>query len=63
MSRYLFKRGKGVLRRVVHLTGFDPRTGEPTMRPLCGRSPLTFDMTSNVPFGLPLCKRCRAVSR
>jgi hypothetical protein len=59
---FLLKRGKGALRRVVHLTTFDHLTGELSMRPLCGRSPLRFDMTSNVPWGRPLCKRCRKIA-
>ena len=57
---YLLKRGKGALRRVVHLTGFDPRTGESTMIPLCGSRRLQYDTTSNVPWGLKVCKRCRS---
>lgn len=36
--RYLYQRGPGAKRRVMHLSGYDPRTGEPTMQPLCGRS-------------------------
>ena len=62
--RYLLKRGRGSLRRVVHLCGHDQISGEPTMQPICGRSNgLTFDATSNVLWGLPLCKRCRAAAR
>jgi hypothetical protein len=58
--RYLMKRGKGALRRTVHLTPSDP-FGNPTMEPLCGRHTVDFNMTSNVPWGRPLCKRCRAL--
>jgi hypothetical protein len=58
--RYLYQRGTGARRRVVHLCGYDPITGDPTMRPVCGRNNgLSFDTTSNVPWGQPLCKRCR----
>lgn len=56
---YLLKRGKGALRRKVHITLHDPITGEPTMEPACGDHRLDFDTTSNVPWGRPLCKRCR----
>ena len=61
---YLMRRGKGALRRVVHLTEHDRLTGQPTMEPLCGRTNgVEFNMTSNVPWGQPLCKRCRAIVR
>jgi hypothetical protein len=61
---YLMRRGKGALRRVVHLTPYDPITGNPTMEPLCGRSNgIVFNMTSNVPWGQPCCKRCLAAAR
>lgn len=56
---YLLKRGKGSSRRKAHLCTFD-RLGNATMRPLCGRVGLRFDLTSNVPWG-PLCKHCRAL--
>lgn len=55
--RYLYRRGKGATTRVMHLCGYDPRTGEPTMMPLCGY-PQRFDTTSNVPWGQRTCKRC-----
>lgn len=61
--RYLYQRGSGAKRRVMHLCGYDPTTGEPSMQPICGRSGgLQFNTTCNFPLGLPLCKRCRAVS-
>lgn len=61
--RYLYRRGPGAARRVVHLTPYDPRTGDPTMQPLCGRANgITFDTTINLPLGRPLCKRCRRKS-
>lgn len=56
--RFLFKRGRGAKRRVAHLCGYDPRTGQPTMRPLCGDYRLVFDMTCNFPLGLRVCRRC-----
>lgn len=60
MMRYLYKRGRGALRRVVHLCRCD-ELGEPTMEPICGRGGgLLFDTTCNVPWGRRLCKRCRA---
>ena len=58
--RYLYRRGYGARRRVMHLTLFDPRTGEPTMVPLCGINQ-QFDTTCNLPLGQRACKRCRAV--
>lgn len=58
---YLLKRGKGGRRRKAHLCAFD-RFGSPTMRPICGRVGLDFDTTSNVPWGRPLCKRCRSAA-
>lgn len=56
--RYLYKRGKGARRRVLHLCGYDNRTGLPSMRPICGRVRLPFDTTSNVPFGHRVCRYC-----
>jgi hypothetical protein len=58
--RYLYKRGKGAKRRVMHLCGYDPRTGQPTMDPLCrqGAGWGLFDTTCNFPLGQPVCKRC-----
>ena len=58
--RYLYRRGPGANRRVMHLTPYDPRTGEPTMKPLCERGS-GYNTTINPPFGLgrPVCKLCR----
>lgn len=56
--RYLYKRGRGARRRVMHLCGYDPRTGQPTMVALCG-SQLRFDTTCNYPLGQRTCLRCR----
>lgn len=55
--RFLYKRGKGARRRVIHLCGYDQRSGEPTMRALCG-STLALDTTCNLPLGQRRCKRC-----
>lgn len=60
--RFLYQRGTGARRRVMHLTGYDPRTGEPTMHAICGAH-RAFDTTSNVPFGRPICKRCEEVAQ
>jgi hypothetical protein len=60
VSRYLYLRGKGSKRRVMHLTTFYFTTGAPTFQPLCGRVSLPFNTTSNVPWGRPVCKRCIA---
>ena len=57
--RYLYRRGKGAKRRVMHLCGYDQRTGEPTMEPLCMVGG-PYDTTCNLPLGLKVCKRCRA---
>lgn len=56
--RYLYRRGPGARRRVMHLCGYDPRTGKPTMVPLCG-STYGFDTTCNLPLGQRVCKTCR----
>lgn len=61
--RYLYQRGTDPRRRrVMHLCGYDPRTGEPTMEPLCGRVRLRFDTTCNVRLGQPVCKYCTAAA-
>lgn len=54
--RYLYRRGKGASRRVMHLCGYDQYTGEPTMQPLCGIDQ-PFNTTCNLPLGRT-CKRC-----
>lgn len=60
--RYLYQRGTDPRRRrVMHLAGHDPLTGEPVMRPICGRVRLRFDTTCNFPLGQPVCKWCRRV--
>ena len=57
--RYLYKRGKGAKRRVMHLCGYDPKTGQPTMEALCGLVAVPFDTTCNFPFGRRVCARCK----
>lgn len=59
--RFLYERGRTARRRVAHLCGYDPRTGQPTMVPLCGRMTAKFNTTSNLPLGLRRCRRCLAV--
>jgi hypothetical protein len=54
---YLYRRGEGSKRRVMHLTPFDPRTGKPTMIPLCGIR-MTFNTNINVTLSQPVCRRC-----
>lgn len=54
MATFLLRRGKGSLRRVAHLAHFDPH-GE-IDQSWCGRS--DFDLSSNVPWGQPICKNC-----
>ncbi len=61
--RYLYNRGPGARRRVMHLTPYSPITGEPTMLPACNDKRLRFDTTSNFPFGQRVCKRCAAAAR
>ncbi len=57
--RYAYKRGKGALRRKMHLCGYDQRTGEPTLQALCGTK-LALDTTCNLPLGQSTCKVCLA---
>lgn len=57
--RYLYARGRGAQRRVMHLARFDA-FGNITMAPICGRRTAAFDTTCNVTLGRPLCKRCAA---
>lgn len=54
---YLYRRGPGAKRRVMHLAVHDQASGEPTTRPFCGRGK-GYDTTCNVPLGRPTCKRC-----
>jgi hypothetical protein len=43
----------------MHLCGYDPGTGEPTLEALCGTT-LALDTSCNLPLGLKICKRCLA---
>lgn len=58
--RYLYKRGKNAKRRVAHLGGYDPLTGQPSLIPICGRATVQPDTTCNFPLGLRRCKHCLA---
>ena len=60
--RYLYRRGRGARFRVMHLCGYDWRTGEPTMIPLCGRRYLGLNTTINVPLGSRVCKDCARIA-
>lgn len=55
--RYLYRRGKGARRRVMHLGGYDPMTGHPRLEPFCG-SDVGVNTSINVPLGGKVCKRC-----
>lgn len=59
MSAYIYERGQGAKKRVMHLQRHD-RLGRPLMASLCD-SPLPFNTTINVPLGRPTCKRCLAI--
>ena len=59
---YLYRRGRGAKRRVMHLSEYDPRSGRPLLTPICG-SNYEFNTTINVPMGQPVCKRCKARCR
>jgi len=55
--RYIWEQGK---KGAMHITGFDPKTGAPTMKALCGIRH-NFNRSINAPFALgrPVCKRCK----
>ena len=57
--RYLYRRGAGVNRRVMHIEKFTD-TGQQTGEALCGID-FVFDTSINAPFGLgrPICRNCR----
>lgn len=57
--RYLYQRGSGADRRVMHLARFD-QFGNLSMEPICGRHTAQFNTTCNFPLGRPLCKWCRS---
>ena len=56
--RFIWQSGPGARRRVMHLTGFDVRTGRPTMQALCGAI-RDFNRSCNLPLGQRICTRCR----
>jgi len=58
VNRYVYRRGHGAKRRVMHLAGYD-RLGQ-FLAPLCG-SPLNLDTSCNLPLGRPVCKLCLRV--
>lgn len=60
VARFVYKRGKGAKRRVMHLAGYN-RLGS-FAGVLCG-SKLPFDTSCNLPLGLRVCKRCSAIER
>lgn len=60
VNRYVYHRGHGAKRRVMHLAGYD-RLGR-FAGALCG-SALNFDTSCNLPLGLRTCKRCAAIER
>lgn len=62
--RYLYDRSPGAKRRVMHLCGYSPTTGQPTMQPICGRNyGVQFNTTCNFPLGQPVCKRCMGAAQ
>lgn len=58
VNRFVFRRGSGSARRVMHLPGFD-RLGR-FNGVLCG-SALDFDTSCNLALGRRTCKRCRKI--
>lgn len=53
---FLYRRGRGVKRRVTHLAMYD-KFGEIT-GPWCGSS-VQLDTSCNLPLGLRVCKHCK----
>jgi hypothetical protein len=60
VNQFVFRRGHGAKRRVMHLAGYD-RLGR-FAGPLCG-SELNLDTSCNLPLGRPICKQCLDVER
>jgi len=56
MATFLYRRGKGVKRRVAHLAMFDKHGN--IAGTWCGRHP-RIDTSCNLPLGLRICKLCR----
>lgn len=53
---FVYRRGNGANRRVMHLASFDRMGRQEGV--LCG-SDYSFNTTINLPLGRPVCKRCR----
>jgi len=53
----MYRRGKGVKRRVVHLATYDKR-GQ-IDGTWCQQTTVRLDTSCNLPLGLRVCKRCR----
>lgn len=54
---YLYQRGKGASRRVMHLAEYD-RFGN-VAGTLCRVAGIRYNTSSNLPLGQPVCKKCR----
>lgn len=54
MSIFLYRRGKGAKRRVMHMPAYN-RAGQ-IVSALCGR--MDFDTSCNLPLGQRICKDC-----
>ena len=57
-ERFVYRRGSGAKRRVMHLAGYD-RLGN-YAGVLCG-SDYPFNTSCNLPLGLKVCRRCRKI--
>lgn len=57
--RFIYRRGKGSKRRVMHIERFTP-TGENTMEALCGIA-YAFNTSINISGGRRICKNCNKV--
>ena len=55
--RYLYRRGKGARRRVLHLAQYDPHGH--IAQAWCGAA---WDTSINVSFGLRVCIRCQRLA-
>lgn len=60
VNRFVYRRGRGARRRVMHLAGYNRLGGFAGV--LCGSS-LAFDTSCNLPLGQRICKRCRSVEQ
>jgi hypothetical protein len=55
VQRFVYRRGEGARRRVMHLAGYN-RLGR-FSGVLCG-SQLDFNTSCNLPLGRPVCRKC-----